>query len=168
VPSIDGTCVAPGARPLRRSVKKFALALTAAATLTLAGCGEGDEAKDKADPSPSALTKTDFLKQANAICKTGEDKINAAAEAAFGDAPDEAKLKAFTTDVALPETQKIVDGLRELEAPEELASDFDALLDSTEADLAKVKADWEYGIGDEAFADANTKANAMGLEACGA
>jgi hypothetical protein len=154
-------------------VKKLAIALTAAAALTLAGCGNGGTTKDAQDtkesasPSAPAVTKADFLTKANAICKASEDKINAAAEG-FSDAPDEAEMKAFMSDVALPETEKLVTELRALEAPEALETDFDAMLDSAEADLAKIKADWTYGMSDEAFTDADAKATAMGLAACGA
>lgn len=93
----------------------------------IAGCGGGDE----------PLTRAEFVKQANAACVVKQPRTSTTARTRGPEG--------FLTQV-LAQQEAIVDGLGEINAPEELVSDFDALkkamqerADIVEKALAAVK-----------------------------
>ena len=78
-----------------------ALAACAAIAAGAAGCGGDDDGGDTT--ATETLTKEEWIAQADAICKAGDDSIDEAAEAAGLDgssSPDE--LESFYTDTVLP------------------------------------------------------------------
>jgi hypothetical protein len=140
--------------------------LSAAALLTAAGCGSSDD--DKAD----ALSKPEYVKQANAICKAATTKVTAEAEKVFtGAAPTPAQIKSYAEKTFFPVIGQEVKDLRALPAPEGDEDTTKAIFDAVDAGLAKAKSDPALLAASDAgnpFVDANKKANAYGLTVCGA
>ena len=124
--------------------------------------------------SSSALSKDEFVKQGNAICKSGNDTLNAAEKAAFPnqtEQPDPATLQKFFKETLLPNIKKQIDDIDKLKAPKELESQADDLVTSARAALAKLEAQVDKDptsafSGEDPFADVNKKATAVGLTAC--
>jgi hypothetical protein len=155
-----------------------ALALAAAAALTLAGCGDDEEttttpsgASGASGVTGAALTEDEFVSQANEICAQGGDEIDQAIEETFGNQqPSEADLEQFATDVLVPGIQAQIDGVRALAPPEEIAADVETFLDDAEAALGEVEADPSLLLAgdtpDDPFADVNAQAEALGLTEC--
>ena len=138
---------------------RTALALVCAATLalTLTACG-GD----------SALSAKEFRAQANDLCAEA-DKDTEALGAGLSDSSSEKEVT-DAIDKLVERTEKLVDDIDELEAPDELADGVDAMLDSVTTGLEKIDDATvaELGSMEDPFADANEKAKKVGLDKCAA
>jgi hypothetical protein len=142
-----------------RRYGRVAALLIALVSLFAAGCGGGDDDK--------ALSKAEYLKQGNAICKKGNDAIDAAGQA-LGESPTKAQITAFATDTLIPSVSTQIKDLRALDPPEEDADTLTALYDDAEAALEKIKANPETVASEnDPFADVNKRATAYGLTECG-
>ena len=141
------------------------MAALAAAGLLIAGCGGGGDDK--------ALTKEEFLKQGNAICTKGNDKINAAGKAQFGNQPpSKADIEKFAKETVVPTVEDELKQLHALKPPKADEATVNDILDAADKGLEKAKADPASLAKDNSdptnpFAEANKKANAYGLTACG-
>ena len=95
------------------SPSRLTTSLLAAGAIAIAGCGGGSSSR-----SSDTLSKTEFQKQANAICKGVNDKVNAlATPTGFADVgPYADKVTAITDDA--------LDKLRALKPPKEFQDDF--------------------------------------------
>ena len=131
-----------------------------------AGCGGDDEEK---------LSAADFKSQGNAICKKGNDELDAAASKAFqeGKEPDKETVRTFLKDEAIPNIRKQIDAIDDLAAPDELSDRVDDLVAEAKAALAKfedaAKSDDPttlFNSNEDPFADANKIATEVGLTAC--
>ena len=122
-----------------------------------AGCG-GEE----------ALTKSEFLKQGNAICAKGGKQIDAAAEKTFSKGePSKKEITKFAEEDAIPNIDKQVSDLRELEPPKDDKDKVKKILDSADDALKKVKDDPAiFAAGKDPFADTNKLALDYGLKRC--
>lgn len=143
-------------------MKKLLIALTACSTLALAGCGENET---KAAAEPSALTKAEFIKQADAICAASEARIEKLGSEISENSSME-EITAFLEKKVIPELTSTVEKVRDLEPPKADADEVDAMLDALEAEVAKVKETPIAIMGDDAFADANKLAADYGLTTC--
>jgi hypothetical protein len=149
------------------SKQSWGMAVTATVIVGLgvAGCGGGGS---KSSTSSGALTKAEFLKRGNAICKRGNDRINAEGKKLFHKKPTPAQLKQFAQS-AIPIIQTEISGVRGLPAPSADKARVAKLVDTAQKDLDKVKGDpalLTSGKSDP-FKDANKLANAYGLTECG-
>ncbi|MEK6251583.1 MAG: hypothetical protein AABM43_06505 [Actinomycetota bacterium] len=129
--------------------------------LVAAGCGGGDD----------ALTKSEFLKQGNTICKKGNDQINKDAKQTFGNKqPSQAQVNSFTTETLIPVVQREIDGVRDLNPPSEDKDQVTAIFDEAQAVLDKVKKDPAALIlvKPDPFTKANQLAKDYGLKECAA
>lgn len=144
----------------------FLSALALAVSLTVSGCGGGD---DKSSDAPASITKADFTEQADAICAAGDVTINAAADA-LGDTPTQAEIEAFATDVLVVSVQSQHDDIEALGAPDGDEDDITAMLDALQSSIDAVTADPASinAEGADPFADANQMAQDYGLTDCGA
>lgn len=127
--------------------------------LVAAGCGGGDD----------ALTKSEFLKQGNAICKKGNKVIDSAANKAFpsNQQPSDAEITKFSEDSAIPEIQKEIDGIGDLNPPSADEDKVNAILDEAQVALDKAKADpLIFASNNDPFVKANKLANDYGLTEC--
>jgi len=145
-----------------RSSLHGGLVLTAILSVGLVafGCGGGDD----------NLTKAEFLKQGNAVCKKGNDQIDKVANQTFGKKhPSQAKLNSFATDTLIPVVQTEIDGISDLNPPSADEDQVNAIVDEAQAALDKGKADPSLLVSEKSdpFKKANKLANDYGLKECG-
>ena len=95
---------------MRRTTSACALAVAGA---VMAGCGSDED---------EALSKPEYVKQANAICKRFNSKVERQAQKAFAGIRDESELTSAKArgflEAALPEYEQQLEALRELKPPE--------------------------------------------------
>jgi hypothetical protein len=120
-------------RPIGGAIMPLALAGVLVAGLAAAGCGSSSPAKP-------ALSKPQFLAQANAICAEGNKKTEAA-EKALGGKPSPAQVSSFVTGTLVPSVQSQIDGVRALAAPSGEQATVTHMLDVAQEDLNKAKSD---------------------------
>lgn len=103
----------------------------------LAGCGdEGEE----------PLSKAEYLEEAKAICREGNEELAQASREAFKDVepgaePSEEQLERYARDVVIPMVRDQVDRLRALPAPEGGADEVDEIYDAFERALDRIDED---------------------------
>ena len=143
--------------------------MTLAAPLILvvvaAGCGSSSK-------STPALTKAEFLKKGNAICKKGNDQINKVAQKLFPNRkarPSKAQLNKFATGTLIPSVQSQINGVKALGAPKGDEAKVNAIVTTAQAALDKAKKDpiLLTGSKHDPFAKANKLSKAYGLTVCG-
>ncbi|MGZ8679150.1 MAG: hypothetical protein ACXW0P_11750 [Solirubrobacterales bacterium] len=118
----------------------IALVLAAAAVSLAAGCG-GDSGDDEAAAGStggqlvrtpgSGISKSQFISEADEICREGNQAINqAVGELPKGAGPDQ--YEAVATDTLASEAQAIIDGIEALGAPAGDEDEVDAILASAQ------------------------------------
>jgi ABC-type taurine transport system substrate-binding protein len=131
-----------------------------------AGCGSSNDNST----STSSLSKAEWIAKADAICKAGNQEINAAAHQTFskGAKPTQQQVQQFFQGTVIPKTQDQVSRIKALGLPSEQASQANAVLSSAQSTLDRVKADPSLlaGKGDP-FAQTNQLGKAYGLKVCG-
>jgi hypothetical protein len=133
----------------------------AAAALVLVGCGGDDD---------NGLSKSEYIKQGNAICTKGNAVIDKAARQQFQAQPTPAQFAAFAKSTLIPTISGEIDDLKALKAPKDDADELSQLYDDAEAALDKIKANPALAGAEGAndpFADVNKRATAYGLTVCG-
>jgi hypothetical protein len=148
---------------------RFATTISVAAlVLVPLACGGDDD-----DDASSDVTKEEFIANADAVCRSGNDKI----EALFSELSDTASAEEaaqLTLDEALPVYRDQIEALRELDLPaadadelEQLWDDLDAATDELEQQL---KDDPEVAFTEEfdPYTDVNQAAADYGMQECGA
>jgi hypothetical protein len=159
-------------RPTPTKGLAFALILTVG--LVAAGCGSSNNSSTS---TTAALTKAEFLKKGNAVCKKGNQQINTAANQTFsrkkypnGPPPKSLQVK-FATDTVIPSIQTQINGIKALSPPSGDEAKVKAIVDSAQAALDKAKADptalLQNNPKNDPFAETNKLANAYGLTVCG-
>ncbi len=140
----------------------LALAFVIPASIALSACGGSDDSSD-------APTKAEFITQADAICARGDDRITAKLKQQFGEkSPNKKETITFISDEVVPNIEQQATELRKLTPPEGDEEEFNALLDSLEGGVAKLKDDPASTLGpDSPLADANKKAQDYGFTSCG-
>lgn len=155
-------------------MSKLLTAAVAAAVLAalVAGCGGGDETTDES----VTLTKVEFIKQGDAICKAGNKEIEEGFEefAEENDLPENKEPSKeqgveLVETVILPSVQQQGEELRELGAPEGDEDQVDEMLTALEDAVAEGEDEPELLFeGDtDPFGDANQQAKAYGFKVCG-
>jgi hypothetical protein len=130
-----------GERRARRSLGGlFFAAMLSIAALDLAACGGGAKAKTAtADTSAPAITKSEFVRRANAICAKGNAE-NKAAGAKLGSEPAEAQVVAFVRETEVPSVQAQINALKALGAPPGDSAKVSKMLTLAQAAVDAVKA----------------------------
>jgi Flp pilus assembly protein TadD len=146
----------------------IALAASLALVLVVAGCGSSS----KSNSTTPALTKAEFLKKGNAICKKGTQQINQAANKAFPKSkgkPSQAQMTKFATDTIIPSVQTQISGVKALGAPKGDEAKVKAIVTTAQAALDKGKRDPAILVSNKSdpFAKSNKLTKAYGLKACG-
>jgi hypothetical protein len=140
--------------------------------LLVAGCGSDSSTTD----TTASITKAEFVKQGNAICKEGNEEIEGefekfAKENTLSEkkAPTEAQLEEAAEQFLIPAITRQVEGLRALGAPSGEEEKVNTLLDNAETALEEVEEDPSLLSGEksEPFEDVNKEARAVGLTTCG-
>jgi hypothetical protein len=147
-----------------RSILSIAVGATLIAAVA-AGCGSSGSSST----STAALSKAAYVAKANAICKAGQQKQNAA-EQALGQNPSQQQLLAYTTGTVIPNVQTQIDQVKALGAPSGDEATVSNFLGLAQADLNKVKSDPTILISGKSdpFADFAKVAHPYGLTACAA
>ena len=146
-------------------MKKLLIAVTACSALALTGCGGSDDSK--AEPDAGALSKSEFIKQAEAICTAAEKRLDAVGETFKDPAnPTMEELTKALEEYAVPEFEKVAKELRELEAPKADAKEVEAMLAALDTAVAKIKAEPMALVDEATRADANAKFAAYGVDGC--
>ncbi|HEY6145623.1 MAG TPA: hypothetical protein VIV13_05070 [Solirubrobacterales bacterium] len=139
-------------------------ALVAAVSLAMLGCGSDDSA--------GSLTRAEYIKQGNAICKKGEeerlDKIGKAlAKLDNSKELNNAAKAKFVRTVALPPYEKQTENLKELGLPDGEEEEAEAVVEAMEGAARKVEdepvAALTTGVP---FEEANKAATDFGLKSC--
>jgi hypothetical protein len=101
--------------------------------LVAAGCGGGD----------GNLTKAQFIKQADAICKKAHDQFEKAFNQTFSanQQPSKAQLSKFAENTLVPGVQGQIDEIRDLNPPSADQDQVDAIIDAVQRGVNKIKAD---------------------------
>ena len=147
-----------------------AIAAAAVIVLAAAGCGDGDDSSSTSSTA-AALTKQEFVTQANQICAEGNKTINAEAKQVFsGGRPTAAETQQFVTGTVIPSIQDQVDSIRALGAPEGDEDQVNAILAAAQQGIDEAKADPSLlaseQSGSDPFAEANKLTDDYGLTAC--
>jgi hypothetical protein len=143
---------------------------TMAAIVT--GCGSSDD-----DTTSAALTKAQFIVKADAVCKTGNDEIEAEVEAfktenGLGDEeePSKAQQAEVSKTILVPNVENQAEEIRDLEAPSADEDQISKMLDSLEEGVEEVEdnpqAPFESNQPNP-FGPANKIAEEYGLVVCG-
>jgi hypothetical protein len=141
-------------------VRALALAATAVLVPLAAGCGSSND---------NEISKSEFLKKGNAICKKGNKEIEQTANKTFKGQPSPAELKKFATDTLIPNVRSQLDQIKALGAPKGDKDQVDAILNEANAALAKGEKDPTILTNEkkDPFKKANKLARDYGLTVCG-
>ena len=134
------------------------LGAAAIAALVCAGCGGGSE----------HLSKPEFVRRANAICKRTAAERDRTERRRFGTSLSKAELAKFAGDVLVPSDEREISQIRDLAAPKGDEAEVKAILDARQAGVDRIKAD-PAGFGSyrkSPFDRADRLARAYGLTDC--
>jgi hypothetical protein len=142
----------------------------------LAACGDDDDSGSAATTTTTALTKPEFIREANRICKQQDNKIERASQQFFADAPNDREpppqeVAQFGKKTIFPAIQDQIDRVGALGAPEGDEDQVKAMLDAARSGLANLEANpnqLEKGGAASAFEEFQKLAGAYGLDACAA
>jgi hypothetical protein len=133
------------------------------ACLGLVACGDDDD----------ALSEEEFLEQGNEICAEGSEALDALAERVFEEdeepTPDQVSEFADEFEDNIDEQ---IDDLADLNPPEELADDVDAVLEDARGVLDEFVQDLRedpeavFSAEEDPFADINAQLEEIGLTEC--
>lgn len=149
-------------------MKHLVIGATVVAALTLAGCGSNDTpVAGGPTTTAAALTHAQFVSQANAICKAGNAKVDAAAKN-FADPqnPTQAEIIEATKSVLVPVFTDELSQLRALTPPAADAAKVTELETALDSAIAQAAADPVSALSGDAFSKANTLAGQLGLTVC--
>lgn len=148
---------------MRKGTIAAALTALAALSLIIVGCGGGDD-------STASLTKAQYIKQANAICKKGEEEraalLQSATENVNREFTDAEKEKVVMT-VFVPPYRKTIKELKALGLPEGDEEKAEAIVKAMEESAKKIEAEPLKGLEDiSQFEEPNKLASDYGLTNC--
>jgi hypothetical protein len=135
-----------------------------ALALITVGCGGGGGSS-----STSANDKAEFLKKADAICASGNKKLEIADERAFGSQPaNPTEIERFVGRKLVPIIQAEVVQIRSLPIPSGDQATVSEMLDAAQSDVEQAKRDPALLAQNKpVFKDANELASGYGLTVCG-
>jgi hypothetical protein len=151
--------------PLPRRLTGVAIAATLIVGLAAAGCGSSSSSSKSTSTATTALTKSEFLAKANAICTTGQKQIDAA-NAKLGKNSSQAQITAAVKSSDVPSIQAQINRIRALGSPSGAQPTVTNMLNLAQADLNKVKSNPALLVKTNAFADFAKVAHPYGLKAC--
>jgi len=141
-----------------------------AAALLAAGCGGGDDS----DSSASSISKEEFIVKADAVCKKGTERMQAAISDVLKNQPNITKVttaeqEKIVTTVMVPSVSREVKELRALGVPDGDDERVDAMITALEEGVETAERDPEVVTksGDAIFGIASRIAGEYGLVVCG-
>lgn len=142
-----------------------------AAAMLVAGCGGGG---DSSGSSTGTISKEEFVAKANAICKDGTERLQAAIGRVLKDQPNitkvsQAEQEKIVTTVLVPNVSKEVKELRALGAPDGDEERVDAMVTALEEGVETAERDPQAVTksSDAIFGIASRIAGEYGLTTCG-
>ena len=146
--------------------------LFAALALAASGCGDDDPASGTT--TTTALTKDEFIREANRICKKQDAKIERASQQFFADAPKDQEpppdeVAQFGKKTVFPAIEDEIDRVEALGAPAGDEEQVKQMLDAAKAGLAELEAhpeQLEKGGVASSFEEYQKLASAYGLDEC--
>ena len=149
-------------------LRTLAILAALAALVVVAGCGGGDDSSSSSTTAAAALTKDEFITQADQICSDGDAAIQAAQPDFGASGPSEDDINAFVTDTLVPNLQSQHDAIAALGVPTGDEDTISSLLDQLQSAIDGIKADpSSVASGQDTFADVNKAAADYGLKKCG-
>lgn len=144
------------------------MAIAAVAT----GCGSSDDGSTET----AALSKQQFIAQADAICKRGNKEIEEGFES-FAEEndipknqePSKAQGKELVETVLVPSIASQTEGIRALSVPSGDEDEISAMLDSLDEAVEEAEEDPEalFAAKSDPFGKPNEQAREYGLKVCG-
>jgi hypothetical protein len=141
------------------------LGVVTALALFMAGCGDSDE-------TTTALTKAQFVKQGNALCKKREDERNKEIEAVFsklqpGDELSDPRQAKLIQKLIIPSYEKMIADVKGLGAPEGDEAEVDEIVAAMEKTRDELEADPEEAVFTTVmFNPPNKLVRSYGLRSC--
>lgn len=136
--------------------------------LLVAGCGGGD------DSSGESISKEEFIAKADAICKQGNERMEAGFSKLLKDVKNLNKLKKdeyeqLVDEVMVPSLEKEIEELRALGVPEGDEERVEAMIAALEEgqETAERNPEAVNASSDAVFGIASRLAGEYGLEVCG-
>lgn len=146
-----------------------ALAALVALGVFAAGCGGGDETTDET----VALTKAEFIKQGDAICKKGNDQSEKEAEE-FAEENDftlekasDEQLEEAVAEVLVPNLNQQAEELDALGAPEGDEEKVEEIIVSLEGAADEIEDDPKIVFDGEVLKEPSELAEDYGFKVCG-
>jgi hypothetical protein len=149
------------------AVGALSAAVLAIAALGIAGCASSSTSSGNATVAPgSAISKSEFVSKANAICVKGNAATKAAG-AKLGAAPSEKAVVDYVRRVEVPAVQAQIDAIRALGAPAGDQATINKMLDLAQTAVDRVKAvPAILTTGQDVFARFAKVAHPYGLTSC--
>jgi hypothetical protein len=157
--------------------KRWAVVIGAAAVGVLALVATGCGGDDDEETTTAALSKQEFIKQADQICAKGDKQIDQAAKDVFakGQRPSKQEQEQFVTDTVIPSIQKQVNEIDALPLPKESGGapsdqeQINGIIDSAQNGLNKAENNPALMTqpGSDPLAEATKLAKDYGLKVCG-
>lgn len=150
---------------LRRAAAIVACAAIAAVAV---GCG-GDDGGGDTTSTTEALTKQEWITQADQICSDGDAAIQQAAEDAGLSNPTPEELKSFYTETVLPNIEDQRDQIEALPVPAGEEDAIGSITDALDQAISDAQADPDALVNgsSDVFKDVNQQAQDYGLTSCG-
>ena len=151
--------------------RRLTVTAIVAAVALLSACGEKDEETTTTTPS---LTKDQFVREANRICKREFDRVERAAKQFFADAPagkeaPPSELEEFGKKTVYPAVEAVIARIRALGAPSGEEEEVAEYLDEFQSGLDELKQDPTQiarGGTAPAFEKSDKLASELGLDDC--
>jgi len=151
-----------------KTASRYLLALLAALVLCVFAAACGDDGDDTDTASGGALSKEEFIAQADEICAAGDAQIDAQGEDFTGRTDPSAREELVMT-VIVPGTRDQVEQLRALSPPEGDEDEVNEFLDTLDRGLDELENDPEIlaaGEGPATILDARKLAMEYGFKSC--
>lgn len=140
--------------------------------LIAAGCGSSDDSTETVEETVT-LTKAEFIKQGDQICKRAEDDSESEAEE-FAEENDftlekatEEQLEEAVAEVLVPALERQAEEIEALGAPEGDEEQVEEIIVALEDASAEVAADPRQAFEGEPLKEASELAEDYGFEVCG-
>ena len=139
--------------------------------MAIAGCGGSDDSETSGGEQ-EALSKAEWVKQADAICTKANDRQEALLQKAAQDvtgSPSKSDQADFVVNAGVPPLREAAASLEELGAPAGEEEKAEAFIDALEKALDEIEAEpVEFSEAKiEPFTPVERQAEKLGLEICG-
>lgn len=150
---------------MKQNLSKILSALAILVAVSVSGCGGGGD-----DETTSALTKAEYIKQADAICKAQNKKKDAELRKAYQELeknPQSGKAaEEGIIEVALPPIAQMTEEVADLGIPSEQGGEAKKFIEEMEAAVSEVEGDPKKALEGEPFGGAKKRATRFGFKQC--